>query len=98
MIDGEVRNTVTAIHMRCYLCTQFNSLEKVSSLPVDEENLSYGIAWIHFMEYFLRLGYKLQNQKWQALSKEDQDIKDVRKKLFSSISNCYLGSLLIRQK
>lgn len=50
MIDGKVRNnlTNTTSNMRCYLCkaisTQFNKLDQVLSLPVEKNNLRFGIA------------------------------------------------------
>lgn len=83
MIDGKVRNTITITksNMRYYLCgatsKQFNNLDEVSLLPVNEKNLRYGLAslhaWIHFMEYFLHLGYKLGTKKWQSRSIEDKE-------------------------
>lgn len=90
MIDGKIRNvvTVTKSNMRCYLCKatskQFNNLKEILALPVEEENLRFGLAilhaCIHFMEYFLHLAYKLETKNWQARSKEDKNRVEVRKK------------------
>ena len=32
------------------------------------------------MEYFLRVSYKLQNQKWQTRSMEDKELIETRKR------------------
>ena len=89
MIDGKVRNTITITksNMRCYLCgatsSKFNNLEQVRVLPVDKKNLEYGLAtlhaWIHFMEYFVHIGYKKDNKKWQARSVKQKESAESRK-------------------
>ena len=82
MIDGKVVNSITGTKstMRCYLCSatskDFNNIDAMIKREVDVSNLRFGIsslhAWIRFFEFFLHLGYKLGNKKWQARSEEEK--------------------------
>lgn len=90
MVDGKVCNSLTDTKssMRCYLCKAtskiFNDIEKIISLPLDEEHLEFGLsplhAWIRFFECCLHLSYKLDIKKWKV-SENDEKIKVEERKL-----------------
>ena len=92
MINGKMCNLVTCTKssMRCYLCgatlKQFNNLDLVKHKEIDVSNLCYELSslhvWIHFFEYLLHLGYKLDNKKWQARTTEEKTALENRKKQF----------------
>lgn len=83
MIDMKVCSAITSTKsaMRCYLCnatsSQFNDINLMKTLNVDETALGLGLstlhAWIRFFEYFLHIGYKAQTQEWRKnkFSKEE---------------------------
>lgn len=74
MVDGKVCSSLTETKSsaRCYICkakpTQMNNLKAVKRLPLDVDNCKFGLstlhAWIRFMEYLLKIAYRLKLKKW----------------------------------
>lgn len=89
MVDGKVCNALSenVSTQRCYLCKatskDFNNLDKIVELDVNEENLEFGIsslhAWIRCFECCIHLSYKLDLKKWQARGAHDKEIVNKRK-------------------
>lgn len=60
--------------MACYLCgvkiSKMNDIDFVRSLPVTEENLSFGLsslhAYIRFFECLLHVAYRLDIKTWRV--------------------------------
>lgn len=74
MVDGKICSalTETKAAARCYVCKatpkQMNNVDKISNLHVDESAFQFGLsilhAWIRFLEYFLKVSYRLEVKKW----------------------------------
>lgn len=90
VIDSEICNAVTSTSsaQRCFLCQatskQFNDIDGILEREV-ENNLCFGLSilhvWIRFFECCLHLSYKLDLKKWQARSKEEKKMVEIRKKI-----------------
>ncbi|XP_065669294.1 uncharacterized protein LOC136088723 [Hydra vulgaris] len=106
MIDGKVCNAIALMKstMRCYLCSatssQFNNINFVKEIKVDESKLEYGLstlhAWIRFFECFLHLGYKLGIKKWQVRSDIEKSIRLQQKLLIQNAFKLQLGLIVDR--
>lgn len=74
MVDGKICSSLTdtSSAARCYICNatpiEMNNLEEERQLELDENNFRFGLstlhAWIRFMEYLLKVAYRLKVKKW----------------------------------
>ena len=90
MFDGKVINalTDTLSTQSCNICgvgsSDVNKLDLVRKRPLNENALKYGLSilhcWIRCFEYVLHLGYKLENQSYQARTPEQKVSVQIRKK------------------
>lgn len=75
MIDGKCINSIThtSSAQRCYACnatiSEFNDIEKMKSLEVNEDYLTFGISslhgWIRCFECMIHIGYRLDFKRWR---------------------------------
>lgn len=82
MVDGKLCNSLSGVRsaQRCYLCQatskEFNNIEKMVSLPISHEYLTFGISvlheWIRMFECLLHVAYKLPVKEWRR-SKSTED-------------------------
>lgn len=108
MIDGKICNVVSSTKsaQRCYLCgatsKDFNAIDAVLERKVDETNLKFGLStlhmWIRCFEYCIHLSYKLDINKWQARSTEEQKIVEERKRIIQGGFKSQLGLNIDRPK
>lgn len=92
MIDAKICNalTDTTSTMRCYICgaasKDFNDLQKMAVQQLNHDAIEFGLSVLHarirFLEFVLRLAYKLPLKKWQARSDSDKEItKGVKQRI-----------------
>lgn len=108
MIDGKVYNAISSVTsaQRCYLCKatikDFNNLDKILKLPVDENSLQFGQlslhTWIRFFETLLHLSYKLGTKNCQARKEDDKINVEKRKKAIQSLFKSELSLIVDKPK
>lgn len=89
MVDGKICSslTETSSAARCYICkakpTQMNNLKVVQQL--DSNSFQFGLstlhAWIRFMEYFLKVAYRLKIKKWAPREADRQEMLKRKKEI-----------------
>lgn len=91
LIDGKVLNILSGTNscQCCSICgakpTQFLTTKNIRSdiFQVKSDALQYGVsplhAWIRFMEFVLKISYKLEIQKWRATTAKDKEKVLLRK-------------------
>lgn len=82
MIDGKCVNSLTntSSAQRCYACkatiSEFNNIEKMYTLEINEEYLNYGISslhgWIRCFECIIHIAYRLEFKRWRKSGYETQ--------------------------
>ena len=83
MLDGKAVNALTdnKSSQSCNVCgsrpSEMNNLKVIREQPVSERTLKLGLSslhcWMRCFEYILHLGYKLENQTFQAKSQVEKD-------------------------
>lgn len=91
MVDGKVCSSLTETKSsaRCYICkakpTQMNNIDAVKKLKVDEKSFNFGLstlhAWIRFMEFLLKISYRLQVKKWAPRGADKEEMLKRKKKI-----------------
>lgn len=107
MVDGKLCNSLSGVRsaQRCYLCQatskDFNNIEKIVSLPISHQFLSFGIsvlhAWIRMFECLLHVAYKLPVKEWRK-SKGTEDCVAENKSRIQEAFEKELGLKIDRPK
>ena len=94
MFDGKVINSLTDTKstQSCNVCgskpIEMNDIDLVKKKPVNEKTLKLGMSnlhcWIKCFEFILHLGYKIENQKFQARTEKEKPSVNLRKNLIKS--------------
>ena len=67
---------------------EINDIDLVKKKPVNEKALKLGISnlhcWIRSFEFILNLGYKMENQKFQARTEKKNHSVDLKKNFIKS--------------
>lgn len=104
MIDAKICTYLSPAKSNavCYIClakpSEMNDLRAVEKRVTSPDMLEFGISSLHarinVMECLLHISYRLEIKKWSIKGKEDQNVRDAKKKTVQDRFKSELGLLI----